>query len=207
MVQNNTTRKSEKNNQYIFQVDWFSEQIPWWEKHLHKYKGKTDIQFLEVGTFEGRAAIWLLKNILTAPSARLTCIDTFSGSPEHENYHDVQISKIEKNFNHNIQMSGAKEKVIVKKGYSRDILPTLKQKSYDVIYIDGSHKTSDVLEDAVLSKLLIKRGGIIIFDDYIWEEGDGKLDKPKLAIDAFLEIYEGQYILLYSGKQILIEMK
>jgi predicted O-methyltransferase YrrM len=155
---------------YIFQADWFSEQIPWWDVQLARFKGKPNLHFLEIGSFEGRSTVWLLENILTDASSKLTCIDTFSGSPEHENT-TLHISEIEKHFRHNIKESGSELKVIVKKGFSRDILPTLAPCSYDCIYIDGSHKASDVLEDAVLSKLLLKKGGIIIFDDYVWEEG------------------------------------
>ena len=189
---------------YIFQADWFSEQISWWEKQLLRFKGKPNLHFLEIGSFEGRSAIWLLENILTDSSSTITCIDTFGGSPEHEKT-QLHISKIEKHFRHNIEESSFEEKVIVKKGYSRDILTELKHGSYDCIYIDGSHKASDVLEDAILSKLLLKKGGIIIFDDYIWEEGNDERNRPKMAIDAFLEVYKGQYRFLYKGKQVIVE--
>lgn len=193
---------SKKN--YTFQVDWFSEQIPWWEEQLARLKGKPNLHFLEIGSFEGRSAVWLLENILTDVSSSLTCIDTFGGSPEHENT-ALHISEIEKHFRHNIKECGSEGKVIVKKGFSRDILPTLMPNLYDCIYIDGSHKAFDVLEDAVLSKLLLKKGGIIIFDDYIWDEGEDELNRPKMAIDAFLNVYKGQYDLLYKGKQMIVK--
>jgi hypothetical protein len=34
---------------------------------------------------------------------------------------------------------------------------------------DGSHRARDVLEDAVLSWPLLKVGGIMLFDDYLWQ--------------------------------------
>lgn len=191
------------DKKYEFQVDWFSEQIPWWEENLVIFKGKSGLHFLEIGSFEGRSAIWLLENILTASDSKLTCVDTFTGSTEHENT-DIHISDIEKHFRHNIKKSGFEEKVTVCKGYSRIILPSLQQSSFDCIYIDGSHKASDVLEDAVLSKLLLKENGMMIFDDYEWNQGDIDQDKPTMAIDAFLEIYKGQFELVYKGKQIII---
>ncbi len=189
---------------YTFQVDWFSEQIPWWEKQLAKFKGKPNLQFLEIGSFEGRSAVWLLENILTDSTSILTCIDTFGGSPEHENK-QLRIGEIEQHFRHNIKESGSEKKVIIKKGYSKEILPGLTHGAYDCIYIDGSHKASDVLEDAILSKLLLKKGGMLIFDDYVWDERIDELDRPKVAIDAFLKVYKGQYKLLYKGKQIMVE--
>ena len=51
---------------------------------------------------------------------------------------------------------------------SQVVLRRLPLETYDIIYIDGSHATSDVLEDAVLSYRLLKPGGLLIFDDYHW---------------------------------------
>jgi predicted O-methyltransferase YrrM len=36
---------------------------------------------------------------------------------------------------------------------------------FDLIYVDGSHHTDDVIVDAIKSFELLKIGGIIIFDD------------------------------------------
>jgi len=64
---------------YVYQVDWFTPQMPLWEKYLSVYKGKEDLSFLEIGSFEGRSAVWLLETILTDDTAKLTCIDPFHG--------------------------------------------------------------------------------------------------------------------------------
>jgi hypothetical protein len=59
-----------------------------------------------------------------------------------------------------------------------------------LIYIDGSHQAPDVLSDATLSFPLLKVGGTMIFDDYTWRSVPGDpLYGPKLAVDAFLNIY------------------
>lgn len=39
---------------------------------------------------------------------------------------------------------------------------------FDLVYIDGSHYSHDVLSDAVLSFPLLKVGGHMLFDDYLW---------------------------------------
>lgn len=57
--------------------DWFTRNIPIWEVALASYKGRLDIHYLEIGAFEGRSGMWMLDNILTHPSSRMTVIDPF----------------------------------------------------------------------------------------------------------------------------------
>lgn len=193
---------------YTYQSDWFTAQIPLWEKYLNEYKGKEHISFLEIGSFEGRSAVWLLTNILTSSSAHLTCIDTFSGSIENQTKHGIDLSQIEKNFDSNIKETGAADKVTKIKDYSSRAFQTLPILSQDVIYIDGSHTAPDVLSDGVMYFHLLKVGGIMIFDDYEWnEEGMTGLDTPQPAIDAFLSIYEEKVEVLFKGIQVIIRKK
>jgi Methyltransferase domain len=76
---------------------------------------------------------------------------------------------------------------------------------YDFVYIDGSHRAVDVLEDAVLAWRLIKQGGILTFDDYRWEGAFDYTNCPKIAIDAFLEIYSGQFTFIREDYQVTIK--
>jgi predicted O-methyltransferase YrrM len=59
--------------------------------------------------------------------------------------------------------------------------------------VDASHQAADVLADAVLAFQLLKPGGVIAFDDYIWSPmrpgTENPLMLPKVAIDAFTTIY------------------
>ena len=59
------------------------------------------------------------------------------------------------------------------------------------VYVDGSHRSADVLEDLVLAFHATRPGGIIICDDYLKgaRSGDATLGSPKLAVDAFTSIY------------------
>lgn len=192
------------DTKYHFQTDWFSSTVDEWNETLASYKSKSGLSFLEVGSFEGRSAIWLLENILTDPTARLTCIDTWSGSAEHQNT-TLNFAQVEKNFDDNIRISGRSSQVNKIKGRSAVELRKLEFESYDFIYIDGSHKASDVLEDAVLSWRLLKIGGILIFDDYIWEPQYVEIESPKLAIDSFIKCYQGALEILRKGMQMTIQ--
>ena len=64
---------------------------------------------------------------------------------------------------------------------------------FDFIYIDGSHQAPEVLCDALLCFLLLKKNGVMVFDDYLWHEelsyGLDPIRSPKIAIDAFTNIF------------------
>jgi hypothetical protein len=190
----------------MFTQDWFTQNIPHWEKLLAEFKDRPYLKFLEIGCYEGRATKWLLDNILTNKRSQIMVIDTFEGSPE--NKEQKQNTKdILKNFEQNILIPKYQDQVTAIKGRSQLVLRTPIEATtvfYDFIYIVGSHKASDVLEDAVLAWRLLKEWGILIFDDYEWKAPYREIDKPKAGIDAFLKLYEGQYQILATGYQVAI---
>jgi len=57
-----------------FTEDWFTNNIPTWNKVLGNLRNKP-VKFLEIGSFEGRSAVWALENILTHKQSELYCID------------------------------------------------------------------------------------------------------------------------------------
>jgi SAM-dependent methyltransferase len=186
--------------QYDFTSDWFSHNLPVWRRVMEPYRGRPAVHFLEIGVYEGRSLIWMLENILTHETACATGLDIFEG-PYKERYFA------------NIERSGAADKVTTISGYSQVALRSLPLESFDIIYVDGSHGKSDVLEDAVLSWRLLKAGGILIFDDYRWfglDAADADADPTefaKPAIDAFLQCFEGQYDVLHNSYQMIVKKR
>ena len=192
-----------KNYQFQPETDWFTKNLQYWEKHLLPLKGLPNMHFLEIGSFEGRSSVWLLDTILTSPTSSLTCIDAFEEPPS--DYFDNKL--IEPNFYHNIKESGAESKMQIIKGFSNKILPTLIPETYDFIEIDASHKAKDVLDDAVFSWRLLKKGGLLFFDDYEYTEGNSEIDRPKMAIDAFLSVRPTDYRILDHQYQMYIQKR
>ena len=179
-------------------ADWFTLNIPVWEKVLEPFKGKPGVNYLEIGVFEGRSVIWMLENILTDPTARLTGIDIFDESTY--NYKD--------NYFKNIEKSGAADKVTTIQDFSQVALRDLPLDSFDIIYIDGSHAKDDVLEDAVLSWRLLKVGGVLIFDDYTWaghKLSVDPVDYPKLAIDPFVQCFDEHLQVIHNSRQLIVK--
>ena len=62
--------------------------------------------------------------------------------------------------------------------------------------------------DAVLGFELLKPGGVMIFDDYLWESMPRPIERPKIAVDAFLAAYADKLeVLQPRGWQIAIRKK
>jgi predicted O-methyltransferase YrrM len=181
-----------KSSEYSFSQDYVSHHSLLWTRHLSELRGKEDVHLLEVGSYEGRSAIWLLENILTQPSSTITCVDMFR----------KRMAEIR--FDHNVAVSGFSSRVTKVKGRSQEVLKLLRESSYNIIYIDGSHRAIDVQVDASLSWQLLKRGGIIIFDDYLWNLERPNEDRPQMAIDNFLSDFRLQLEILHKGYQVIV---
>lgn len=190
-----------EGHKFIFTTDWFSGNAPVWLSMLHSFIGKPDVRVLEIGSFQGRSAVWVLQHIATHETATMTCIDTFEGSVENSEELCRDLWDI---FNHNI--SPFKDKVTIHRGYSQTILRSLPEDElFDIMYIDGDHAAPSVLEDAVLAWRLLKIGGIMIFDDYEWSVLPNVHDRPKLAIDAFIQVFAERLHIVHMGYQLAVQ--
>ncbi|WP_261219975.1 class I SAM-dependent methyltransferase [Ancylothrix sp. D3o] len=205
-LQKNQYRLKTQLKGYQFTQDWFSRNIPGFQKNLERYVNIADIKALEIGSWEGRSTCWLLENILIHPSAEITCIDTFQGSIEHTTFfNQTYINSIESRFDFNIQLTQAGQKVKKIIGNSHEILRTLPLNTYDFIYIDGSHLACDVLADAVLSWPILKLGGLMIFDDYDFSVPNQPTQDTKIGIDAFLKAFQPKLKILQQEYQVMVE--
>ena len=183
---------------YTFTSDWFSNNIPLWTS-LFRGWTRRPVKWLEIGSYEGRSAIWALENILKHKDSCITCIDKWDDD------------KIYTTFKNNIKSNPSfKGKVTSIRAMSRDALTStklLKQRGeFDVIYIDADHHSASVLEDAVLAFPLLKPGGMMIFDDYTYsKERDNRC--PKQAIDAFINAYAEQVHVVTARWQVVIQKR
>jgi predicted O-methyltransferase YrrM len=173
---------------YRFREDWFSEKIHYFQRFLGEFVG-SPVNALEIGTYEGRSATWLLSNVLTHPQAKLLCIDAIEQPV----------------LRHNLWETGAGFKAEVQIGASHEILRSLSFATFDFAYLDGSHWSCDVLEDAVAAFRLIKSRGLIAFDDYLWDDPKyNQHGSPKLAVDSFLACYAHKVKVIEHSHQVWI---
>lgn len=179
-----------------FTNNWFDTKAQKnFEKYLEEYKGLPNINFLEIGCYEGRATLWLLENILTAPSSRITVIDTFQGCLE------LQENDLDKRFIENVKPY--LDKIEILTGESQSMLREIR-KQFDFVYVDGAHQAPDALEDAVLSFRLLKKKGLMIFDDYTWSYYKNPRNNPKMGIDAFLDVFDDKFEILEKSEQVIL---
>jgi predicted O-methyltransferase YrrM len=175
-------------NEYQFSSDWVTHRTDIWKQVLLKLENKN--QFLEIGSYEGRSAVWFIDNAL-AKNGKLTCIDL-----DYQDLFDKNLDICLKN--------NTDKKLIKLTGYSYFHLSSLitQKKEFDLIYIDGSHKAKDVITDACLSWYLLKLNGILIFDDYLLQNNDVN---AKIAIDLFVDMFKANIKYLYIGDQFIIQ--
>jgi predicted O-methyltransferase YrrM len=181
-----------------FTSDWCSGNFTQWRRVFSPLRDEP-LRILEIGSWEGRSAIFFLNFFA---KATITCIDTFSGGSDHK---AEQASRIEERFDHNLAAFGNRiEKV---KGLSQQALAGLvaQQRRYDLAYIDGSHERDDVMADSLGVWSMLNPGGSIIWDDYRWGRNIPPEHRPQPAIDAFLREREDEYRLLSKGYQVIIE--
>jgi glycosyltransferase involved in cell wall biosynthesis/Tfp pilus assembly protein PilF len=220
LVPDLTDRAQTAQRGYQFTQDSLSAHLAVWQQVLAPFVNMPGLQVLDIGSGEGRAACWLMDNLLTHESAHLTCMDTFAavadsplgaGNPGDALALNLALNTVEQRFDFNIARTGSATKVKKLVGNARDLLRTLPLNAYDVVYVARSRRAIDVLEDAVLAWGLVKIGGILGFDHYGWklpegtspEAQDGK--PPGAAIDAFLSIYGNQVKILHRGYQLFME--
>jgi hypothetical protein len=150
---------------------------------------KRPINYLEIGVLHGSNLLQVINILLKHPLSKAYAIDPWIDYDEYSEYKkDTTQYDNESNFNicmNNIKNhANAKQapymhnnKLTIIRDMSDNAIPKLEDNFFDIIYIDGNHKTEFVYNDAtnVLSKL--KNGGILIFDDSSWKDVSVGIDK------------------------------
>ena len=185
--------------------NWFEYVQANFEEFLTPLASKDDLKFLQLGVFTGDASVWMLENL---DKIELTDVDTWEGSQEEAHnsmdFGDVyktyfnKVSKYPKRFN--VRRCTTTGFLLAQYGPDRPL-----GEHFDFIYVDADHTTVGVLLDAELSWPLLKSGGIMAFDDYLWghESGDPRL-APQVGIDLFLHRHLGNYELLTKNNQVWV---
>jgi len=182
-----------------FTTDWVSTNFSHWRPILDDLEGRP-ARILEIGSFEGLSTCFLLWRL---PRASLTCVDTFEGVTENAG---IAVGGLEEAFDANVALldpSRVRKLVGDSKRRLLDLSEAAEQ--FELVYVDGSHLGLDVLVDAALAWGLLARDGTIVFDDYRWAYlGDDPLLRPGKAIDAFCELVEGKFDVVFRNDQVAL---
>ena len=94
--------------------------------------------------------------------------------------------------------------VTIRRMPSAEFFASCEPASVDWVYVDGDHRADYVYLDAMKCFELCKNGGIILFDDYLWDDYKNK-DSTKSGIDRFFKEMEGEYEILINSYQLMIK--
>jgi hypothetical protein len=160
----------------------------WWGAFREKRDSVRD--YLELGSWEGRSAVfaaWLF------PEARISAGDWFANA------------EADRRFDSNTRHFSARLEKL--KGTTWEILRQLSddRRQFDLIFIDADHRFDPVLLDTILAWPLVRTGGYLIWDDYLWSHPS--LDPRfniKGAIDAWLATRAPDVDVIFVGQQVCV---
>ena len=177
-------------------TDYFSINAYYWDLIINK--NFKEFSYLEIGSWEGNSASYILKNFKTKKVFCVDVWDTNNDSPKEE-----ERSRF-KNFIFNLKEF--KERFSFFKGTSDEFFKNNEQ-LFDVIYIDGWHEAPQVYKDINNSWDSLNVNGIIICDDYFYGDIKDTHNKnlPANAINKFLLEKENKLkVICVNNTQIFL---
>lgn len=171
---------------------WVETNLNCFLNLFEEYQEK-ELNILELGTYRGASA-FLFLNLLK--NSKITCVDSFADP--------INFKLFEKNLNEFL----VNDRVIIKKSSTLSFFAKeMKKNFYDIVYIDAGHGYSDLAIDIHCSFDQVKNDGLIIFDDYEWQDKNFmSMDKNvRLAINDFLERANGCYDVLHHGYIVILK--
>lgn len=191
---------------YEFSGAWINDEFRQNPEYLKRFVGEK-IKVVQVGAYEGTWTIWALTHLLTHPDSKLVDIDCWESQEKWVVDGELPLEKAKDRYFKNLKKSPHAHKVKTMVEKSENALKKLYMDDYDLVYIDGSHLAKDVAVDARLGFRILKVGGVLMFDDYMWNMGMdvSQYERPHEAINEFLVEYWGHYNLIHKGEQLVIE--
>lgn len=180
-----------------YEGDLYRTPIFWQETLKSHLDLSKPLNYVEVGTYHGGN---LLHFIHYFNINEVVACDPYIDYADYKEYlgqQDKNYQTFQRNFSQ--VKDELKAKVNFIKDYSHNVLPSLQNNYYDVIYLDGNHDKHAVLEDAILAWRKLKVGGILIFDDYGWADCN-------VGIDTFIINYNDYLKIIYCQNcQIMVK--
>ena len=157
--------------------DYFSINVYYWNLILGKYF--KEFSYLEIGSWEGSSALYILNNHKTK---KVYCVDVWDKDKNKEELYKKNFE----NFLNN--MEEFKHKYLYFKERSDDFF--IKNKEYfDIIYVDGTHEAFQVEKDINNSWKFLNLNGIMICDDFFYGNlySASNDDVPATSINKFIK--------------------
>ena len=163
--------------------------------------GPCDI--LEIGSYEGTSLIGMLSHL---PQSKAIAVDCW------ENRDDPCLKAgllDDAELAFDLNTAAFKDRITKMKGYSQSVLPSLirQNRQFDFIYVDGSHTAFNTHSDLQFAWALLKQGGVLAIDDYLYDpfHGQQPLETPKPAIDHFIASHAFEFTKISIGYRVFLQ--
>ena len=186
-----------------FRLKYMAQSIAYLVKDLeNRGRPPSSLEFrvLEIGAYAGASAIqWGLAlekhNFKEAAVYSLDPWESYLDLKRNPRWrlrimnHALASGRIFQLYKRNIKAAGVSAMCRQLVGNSAEILPLLKDNSFDLIYIDGDHEAGAVMEDIKNALPLLKDGGLLCGDDLEMQLSgvDGDFVKRNLDLDMAVD--------------------
>ena len=188
-------------------TDYFSINAYYWKSIINK--NFNDFSYMEIGSWEGNSALFILNNFKTK---KVFCVDIWDKHNNEFKDRDKELDVFDKrqkllfeNFKFN--MEEFKERFSFFNNTSDNFFVSNKEK-FDIIYVDGWHEAPQVYKDINNSWNFLNINGIIICDDYFYGNITNNSDNnlPANAINKFIKEKKDKIeIICVNNTQIFIK--
>ena len=183
-----------------FSNKWFLNNFDIFNFFLPKDKN-SKFDYLEVGCFEGLSSFFVLSEYKAVNAILLDIWDMPNPNSKTLSHN---FNSIEKAFDNNLSgfnFTKIKDDSVVamRKLFKQN-------KSFDFIYIDGSHNGEDILSDAIEAFKILKKEGLIFFDDFLQHDKNRALQSYE-GIEKFLTLYSSYLKIEYFQNNLVVRKK
>ena len=183
-----------------FSNKWFLNNFDIFNFFLPKEKN-SKFDYLEVGCFEGLSSFFVLSEYKAVNAILLDIWDMPNPNSKTLSHN---FNSIEEAFDNNLSgfnFTKIKDDSVVamRKLFKQN-------KSFDFIYIDGSHNGEDILSDAIEAFKIVKKEGLIFFDDFLQYDKNRALQSYD-GIEKFLTLYNNYLKIEYFQNNLVVRKK
>ena len=191
--ENDIKEKSFSNKWFLNNFDIFSFFLP--------QDKNSKFNYLEVGCFEGLSSFFVLSEYKAVDATLLDIWDMPNPNSKtlSHNFHSIENTFDDNLSRFNFTKIKDDSVVAMRKLFKQN-------KSFDFIYIDGSHNGEDILSDAIEAFKILKKEGLIFFDDFLQYDKNRALQSYD-GIEKFLNLYSNYLKIEYFQNNLVVRKK
>ena len=181
-----------------FSNKWFLNNFEIFNYFLPENKNDK-FNYLEIGCFEGLSSFYVLSQF---KFVNAYFVDIWDEPNKNSKSLTGDFNKVEKLFDENLSkfnFTKIKDDSVIS---MRKLLR--KNMNFDFIYIDGSHNGEDILSDAIEAFKILKKGGLIFFDDFLQYELNRKI-QSYVGIEKFLELHSNDLQIVFFQNNLVVK--